>query len=330
METAPRFLFRDVHPLVSFGTASDRYAGWLGQIYSPDRYRITRRPHEVGGTRYVEQVLPVESVEEYFEHFRVLELDYTFYRPLLDEHLHPTENFHVLRTYAGHLKEGDRVILKAPQAVIAPRVRRGGGFAPNPDYLDADYFTHRFYAPALKLLGEHLAAIVFEQEYRRAVERDTAAEEAADLDRFFRRIPDDRRYHLELRTAAYLTAPIFSLLERHGVGHVLSHWTWLPPLREQLEKAGDRFFNAAGDVVIRLLTPHGMRYEDAYAKAFPFDKLVDGMASERMFADTVQIMRLAIERELRVAVIVNNRAGGNAPLLTEGIVERFQQSRKET
>ena len=49
-------------------------------------------------------MLPVASVEEYFEHFGVLELDATFYRPLLDEHLHPTETFHLLRTYADHLK----------------------------------------------------------------------------------------------------------------------------------------------------------------------------------------------------------------------------------
>jgi hypothetical protein len=32
------FYFRNIHPLIAIGTASDRYAGWLGQIYSPDRY----------------------------------------------------------------------------------------------------------------------------------------------------------------------------------------------------------------------------------------------------------------------------------------------------
>ena len=93
------FLFRDLHPQVAIGTATDRYAGWVGQIYTPGRYagHITRRTHEVGGRAFVEEVLPVASVEEYFEHFGVLELDATFYRPLLDEHLHPTETFHLLR-----------------------------------------------------------------------------------------------------------------------------------------------------------------------------------------------------------------------------------------
>lgn len=31
------FDFRGIHPNARFGTASDRYAGWIGQIY-PDSY----------------------------------------------------------------------------------------------------------------------------------------------------------------------------------------------------------------------------------------------------------------------------------------------------
>ena len=40
-----KFKFRGLHPDVFIGTASDRYAGWIGQIYSAERYgdRITRR-----------------------------------------------------------------------------------------------------------------------------------------------------------------------------------------------------------------------------------------------------------------------------------------------
>ena len=109
------FRFRDLHPQVAIGTATDRYGGWSGQIYTRGRYagHLTRRTREIGGRPYVEEVFPVASVEEYFEHFGVLELDATFYRPLLDEHLHPTETYHLLRTYADHLKAGDRVVFKA-------------------------------------------------------------------------------------------------------------------------------------------------------------------------------------------------------------------------
>ena len=82
-------------PKFFIGTASDRYAGWLGQIYSHDRYqgRITKRTKIMAGKSFTEEVLPVDSVEEYFEHFPVLEIDFTFYRPLLDQNGQPTQNY---------------------------------------------------------------------------------------------------------------------------------------------------------------------------------------------------------------------------------------------
>ena len=82
-----KFQFRLLHPQVKIGTASDRYAGWMGQIYSAESYhgRISQRTKVVGEKTFTEQVLPVESVAEYFEHFAVLEIDFTFYRPLIDK-----------------------------------------------------------------------------------------------------------------------------------------------------------------------------------------------------------------------------------------------------
>ena len=93
-EKLKKFQFHDLHPQVFIGTASDRYAGWIGQIYSEERYagRISSRPKTVGGKSLKEEVLPVESVEDYFQHFSVLELDFTFYRALLDKDSKPTQN----------------------------------------------------------------------------------------------------------------------------------------------------------------------------------------------------------------------------------------------
>jgi len=90
-EDIKHFLFRQLHPQVRVGTASDRYAGWLGQIYTADRYTdaIRQRTKEVGGQSFTEKVLPVESVAEYFEHFPVLEIDFTFYRLLVDDYDNP-------------------------------------------------------------------------------------------------------------------------------------------------------------------------------------------------------------------------------------------------
>ena len=102
---------------ILIGTASDRYAGWIGQIYSKGRYEkgITHRSHKVGDKTFNEETLPVESVVEHFEHFPLLEVDYTFSRLLLESNGNPTQNFHFLKSYRQYMKDGDLVLLKVPQ-----------------------------------------------------------------------------------------------------------------------------------------------------------------------------------------------------------------------
>ena len=146
---------------------------------------------------------------------------------------------------------------------------------------------------------------------------------AQDLDEFFAKIPKDRRYHIELRTEAYWVTPVFDVLKKHGVGLVFSHWTWLPPLRKQFAKVGMEFFNSGGQAVIRLMTLLEMGFEESYGKAFPFDKLVPGMLDPEMIEDTAKIVNAALGDRYRVNLIINNRAGGNAPLIAEKIAERL-------
>ncbi|MEW6442662.1 MAG: DUF72 domain-containing protein [bacterium] len=319
------FLFRGLHPDVSIGTASDRYVGWIGQIYSEGRYRgrITRRSRTLGDKSFVEEVLPVESAEEFFRHFRILEIDFTFYRPLLEKDGKPTTNHRVIQSYRQHMRDGDALILKVPQTVCAQKMWQAGRYAENPEYLSADCFTRQFYEPAVELLGPLLGGFVFEQEYQRREGRIEPERMAESLDAFFRKIPKDSRYHFELRTDTLLVEPVFSVFREHGVGQVLSHWTWLPSLRRQFSLAGREFFNAGNQCVLRLMTPRNVRYEEAYARAHPFNAIVDGMLDPRMIEDAAALMQKAVQRKIRINVIVNNRAGGNAPLISRQLVERF-------
>jgi uncharacterized protein YecE (DUF72 family) len=325
-----KFMFRELHSGVRLGTASDRYAGWLGQIYSHERFgaKISKRSKSVGGQTVTEELLPVESVQQYFQHFSILELDFTFYSLLLDEHSNPTPTHRVLETYRRNLKDADRIVLKVPQTIFAQKLWRGGKFAENPGYLNAEIFIQKFYAPALELLGPSLHGLIFEQEYQAKKERTPTDLFVSALDRFFEQIPRDDRYHLEVRTEALLTKTYFEVLEKHGIGQVLSHWTWLPPLLKQFSKASGRFFNAGKQAVIRLMTPIGMRYEEAYLKAFPFDKMVEGMMSPRMPEETAEVVLEAVKQDVQANVIINNRAGGNAPLIAQKVAEEFMQSSK--
>ena len=277
----------------------------------------------------IEETLPVESVAEYFEHFPILEIDYTFYRPLLESTGNPSPNFHVLKSYRQQMKKGDLVLLKAPQIVIARKLRREGAFVENESYLNPDIFTKQFYQPAVEILGPSLNGIIFEQEYHVKNDRIPISKLSIDLDEFFSKIPRDTRYHIELRTEAYWVTPVFDVLKRHGVGLVFSHWTWLPPLRKQLAKAGMEFFNSGRQTVIRLVTPLRMSYEQSYAKAFPFDKMVPGMLDLEMIADTAKIVNEAIKDKVQVSLIINNRTGGNAPLIAEKIADRLHKEKQQ-
>ena len=326
-----KFMFRGLLPFVRMGTASDRYSGWLGQIYTRDLYegRITKRTNRVGGKSFIEEVLPVDSVKEYFTHFDVLEVDYTFYSLLLNkdeeaaQRYRPANNYHVLRKYREYMNAADGVILKAPQAITSRRLYRSGEFVENEDYLNPQIFTKQFYEPAVSVLGPLLKGIIFEQEYHRKKDRSKAEQVASDLEAFFSSIPKDKRYHLELRTEAYLTEAVFEVMKHHQVGQVLSYWTWLPRLLKQFAKAGNVFIHPK-ECIIRLITPIGMRYEDAYMQAHPFDKRIEGMMQPDMIAETTALMRKAIEKGVEVTVIVNNRAGGNAPLIAREIVHQFR------
>ncbi len=311
-----RFCFLNIHPRLYIGTASDRYAGWLGQIYSPDTpYSITQRVQVVGGKRFENRILPIDSVQEYFTHFRALELDFTFYAPLLDPRGAPTRTYRTLAAYAAHLPDTAHVLLKVPQQITARRMWRSGRFMVNPDYLDAQLFVERFYHPAGDLLGPRLVGFIFEQEYQKKAERPNPRVFAAELDRFFTELPSDTRYHMEIRTEALWTPALYRVFKKHGVGQILSHWTWLPPLSVQFRKSGEQILNRSGALVIRWMTPRGIRYEKAYAQAHPFDRLVPGMPDPRMFTESARIIRYALGNDHRVYVLINNRAGGNAPLL---------------
>jgi hypothetical protein len=166
------FIFRGLHQNILIGTASDRYAGWIGQIYPEERYEkgIPRGSHKVGDKTFNEETLPVESATEYLQHFPLLEIDYTFYRLLLEKDGKPTRNSHVLKSYRQHRKDGDLVLLKAPQIVIARKLRRGAALVENENYLNPEVFTKQFYRPAVEILGPCLNGIIFEEEYH--VEND--------------------------------------------------------------------------------------------------------------------------------------------------------------
>lgn len=328
-EQAEGYVFHHVHPHARFGTASDRYAGWIGQIYPEELYshRVSTRKKKLGGNTFEERTLPIESVQDYFAHFNVLELDFTFYRPLLDTEGNPTNNLFVLQQYADYAPSDAAFLLKVPQEFFARKLRRSSEgkayYQDNPGFLNAEAFIKQFYEPARAALGDRLAGFIFEQEYQRVSESPVPEENIAELDGFFRAIPNDVQPHIELRSEHLLVPPYFDWLADRGIGFVFSHWTWLPSLRKQWRLGGERFTAANSQVVVRLLTPLKTKYAQAYATAYPFDKAVPEIArteqARNMVLDVTALIYQAELKGFMINIIANNRAWGNSPELAKAI-----------
>ena len=321
--------FRGLHSHVRFGTASDRYGGWIGQIYPPERYadRVSTRSRKMGGQTFTERRVPIESVRDYFEHFEVLEIDFTFYRPLLEEDDEPGSNYFVLSNYADHAPENASFLLKAPQKFFARSLRRDGQFVDNPSFLDASSYVETFHEPALDILGDRLDGLIFQQEYQRVGDSPSPEENVEQFDDFFEALPPAPQPHIELRSEHLLRGPYFDWLNARGIGHVFSHWTWLPPIRRQWAMTGERLTAENSQVVTRLLTPRDMKYAEAYATAHPFEEPVAELSETEqahdMVLDTTALAFRAEAQNGLLNVIANNRAWGNAPDLNRTIAHRI-------
>jgi hypothetical protein len=104
--------------------------------------------------------------------------------------------------------------------------------------------------------------------------------------------------------------------------------TWLPPVRKQFAEVRTEFFNSGDQAVTRLIPPLRMSYAESYAKAFPFDKMIPGMLDPEMIEDTAKIVNEAIKDKVQVNLI-NNRAGGNAPLIAQKITDRLYSEKQQ-
>ena len=325
--------FRSVHPLLGFGTASDRYAAWIGQVYPEERWapEVKTRTKRLGGKSFEERLLPVASVGDYFEHFTVLELDFTFYRPLIEKDGSEGPSLRNLRLYAEHAPDHARFLLKAPQAFAARIVRQGSkgnvSFEENPDYLDAAGYRERFLEPAREALGSRLAGVIFEQEYGRVAETPPPDAFVAELARFFDDVPDAVPTHLEVRSGHLVVPAYTDWLRERGLGLCFSHWTWLPTLREQWRWAGERFTEKHGTAVLRLLNPREMKYAAAFAQAYPFTAPVPALSetpqARQMVNEAAALQHQAVAQGVRLDVIANNRAWGNSPALAQTLAHRF-------
>jgi uncharacterized protein YecE (DUF72 family) len=281
------------------GTSSWKYEGWLGQIYSRDRY-LTRG-------RFSQKRFEAECLTEFAETFPIVCGDFSFYQ-------FPAPEFwaKLFASAPASLK----FTLKVPEEVTAEVFPRHARYGPraglaNESYLNAEQLRAMFLEP-LAPYASHIAVLIFEFGSRGASPREFIAA----LDPFLRTLPTSFRYAVEVRNSGYLDSRYFDCLKSHGVAHVLNSWTRMPSLADQL--AIPQVF-PAGFTVVRALLKQGRPYEQAVQQFQPYDQVRDENPEARAALRAV-IDRMREERRAAY-IFVNNRLEGNAPSTIQAVTD---------
>jgi len=206
---------------IFIGTSSWRYEGWLGQVYTPERY-FTRG-------KFSKKKFHEESILEYAETFPIIGGDFSFY-PI------PEASFwqKLFARAPRHL----RWDLKIPEDFTTKRFSNQPRYGPragheNPTFLDADTFQGGFLEP----LAPYLDRVgVFIIEFGTFSKTSYVKPQAFfdDLDGFLRRLPRSFQYAVEIRNDDFLDAAYFDVLKANRVAHIFTSWSRMPSLRQQL------------------------------------------------------------------------------------------------
>jgi len=288
---------------IYIGGSSWKYEGWLGQVYSRERY--------LARGRFSRRLFEAECLREYAETFPTVCGDFAFYQ-------FPSAEF--WRSLFARVPASFRFAFKVPEQItcqVFPTHARYGAEAGkhNEAFLDGRMLREMFLRP-LWPYREKTALLIF--EFGAFGRRSFAgtAEFLERLDPFLADLPAGFRYAVEIRNPEFLEKDYFACLRSHGVAHVYNAWSRMPELRHQMAIPGSA---TADFLVSRALLRHGRVYADAVGLFEPYTHIQDPNPEAR------ESMRILIgrarENKQFLFLFVNNRLEGNAPLTILSLVE---------
>lgn len=288
---------------VYFGTSSWKYEGWLGSIYTPEKYQTRGK--------FSQAKFDAECLKEYARTFPAVCGDFSFYQ-------FPSTSY--WKKLFGETPESLLFAFKVPEEITVatwPKHARYGvrGGSENKGFLDPKLFTTAFARP-LAPYGHRVASLIFEFGTLPKRTFATPSEFMARLDAFLAELPQGPRYSVEIRNAEYLGNDYFETLARYNVAHVFSAWTRMPAMGDQIALPGAF---TADFTVARALLPRGRAYEDAVAALSPYERIQEPNEPVR------EALRILVKRgQLRrdpAFLFVNNRLEGNAPGTIEAVLQ---------
>ena len=288
---------------IFIGASSWKYEGWLGQIYSRERY--------LARGRFSQKRFNDECLAEYAETFPVVCGDFSFYQ-------FPTPDY--WRKLFSRAPSKLQFAFKAPEDVTVRQFPRHPRYGPragddNSSFLDAALFQSAF----LDLLAPYrprVAALILEfGTFPRYCYADAGAF-IQELDPFLAALPSGFRYALEIRNPEFLSPEYFACLRAHGVAHVFNAWTRMPEIGRQMHL---REAYTADFTLARALLRRGRAYEEAVTKFTPYARVQEPNPETR---DALRLLiARARDRHEPSYIFVNNRLEGNAPQTIEAVTD---------
>ena len=281
---------------VYVGTSSWKYEGWLGLLYTPERY-MTRG--KLSRAKFEKTCLA-----EYAEVFRTVCLDAGYYQ-------FPTAM--MLEGYLSQVPGDFRLSLKVTEDITAkkfaslPRYGRRAGQM-NEHFMDAELFVSAFLGP-LEPHRTQIGTLIFEFSHFHPGDIERGRDFVDALDKFFSELPKRWDYSVEIRNESLLRPEYFEVLRRHGVAHTFNSWSRMPAVTEQMKMPGS--FTADFATARFLLRP-GRKYEQAVENFEPYSEVKEEYTEARMALIDLLTTPAKPGRSGRRFLYINNRLEGCA------------------
>ncbi len=294
---------------VYLGTSSWKYPGWLGSVYTRDRYIWRGR---FSTTRFERLCLA-----EYAETFKSVCVDAAYYT-------FPTEQR--VRELGSLVPDDFRFAFKVTGEITIKRFPVLDRFGPragreNENFLNSNLFADAFLSPCA-VLGSKLGLMMFEFSRFGPDDFQRGREFVENLDRFLARLPSGWRYGVEIRNATFLQPEYFEMLARHGVAHVYNSWNEMPSVTEQIRLSEG--LPAAPFAGARFLLKPGRSYAEAVERFSPYDRIQEPYPEGVDAGAHLARQGLRSDGKRPTFLYVNNRFEGNAPQTIRRMLDRLE------
>jgi len=258
------------------------------------------------------QAKGINYLAEYALKYNSVEIDQWFWSLFKEgQVVLPDQN--TAREYAESVPRDFIFTIKVPNSITLThfyKKNRGDPLIRNPHFLSTELFYQ--FLESIEPLQGRLGPLMLQFEYLNKLKMESLSAFSFALENFFKTIPKNYTYGIEIRNPNYLQPTYFKFLQKHNICCVFLQGYFMPDIAPVYNKYKEYI---AGCSVIRL---HGPHREDIEKQADNrWDKII--IARDQELADVVNMVNSILSRGIDVFLNVNNHYEGSSPLTIERI-----------